>query len=129
LRLPALNRMVEVLLYNLTHIQVGAVVLAWNDEEAPAALCNVWGVHATRSPSRPALWFCCPFRASSTATPQMQRHAPAFVSACTQNLWPIFLTHLMEVLHSGNAAIRAAGLEALDKCLTGVRCVCYSWQQ
>lgn len=36
-----------------------------------------------------------------------------------QNLWPIFLTHLMEVLHSGNSVIRAAGLEALDRCLTG----------
>lgn len=36
-----------------------------------------------------------------------------------QNLWPIFLTHLMEVLHSGNSAIRAAGLEALDRTLTG----------
>lgn len=36
-----------------------------------------------------------------------------------QNLWPIFLTHLMEVLHSGNSVIRAAGLEALDRTLTG----------
>lgn len=36
-----------------------------------------------------------------------------------QNLWPIFLTHLMEVLHSGNSVTRAAGLEALDRCLTG----------
>lgn len=38
----------------------------------------------------------------------------------SQNLWPIFLGHLLEVLHSGNVAVRAAGLEALDRCLTGV---------
>ncbi|WIA43332.1 hypothetical protein OEZ86_009826 [Tetradesmus obliquus] len=36
-----------------------------------------------------------------------------------QDLWGIFLAHLMEVLHSGNAAVRAAAIEALDKSLTG----------
>lgn len=45
---------------------------------------------------------------------------PACCCLCAlQNLWPIFLTHLMEVLHSGNSVTRAAGLEALDRCLTG----------
>jgi hypothetical protein len=36
-----------------------------------------------------------------------------------QDLWGIFLAHLMEVLHSGNSAVRAAAIEALDKSLTG----------
>lgn len=36
-----------------------------------------------------------------------------------QNLWGIFLAHLMEVLHSGNTTVRSAAIEALDRSLTG----------
>lgn len=36
-----------------------------------------------------------------------------------QDLWGIFLSHLMEVLHSGNTAVRAAAIDALDRSLTG----------
>jgi hypothetical protein len=69
LRLPALSRMVEVLLCNLPHIH---------------------------------------------------------------NLWPIFLTHVLDVLHSGSAQIRAAGIDALDRTLTGsiaARCLMHQQQQ
>jgi hypothetical protein len=47
-----------------------------------------------------------------------------------QDLWGIFLAHLMEVLHSGNSAVRAAAIEALDKSLTGaIGAPCLGQQQ
>jgi hypothetical protein len=47
-----------------------------------------------------------------------------------QDLWGIFLAHLMEVLHSGNSGVRAAAIEALDKSLTGaIASPCLGQQQ
>jgi hypothetical protein len=38
---------------------------------------------------------------------------------CTQDLWGIFLSHVVDLLHSGSSLVRAAAIDALDRTITG----------
>lgn len=41
------------------------------------------------------------------------------MSTFLQELWPIFLPHIVELLHCGTTQVRAAAIDALDRTITG----------
>jgi hypothetical protein len=102
-RLAALNRMVEVLQSNLFRIQVGA---------------GCWVLSGRRLLHGGLLLLLQQQRGGGAVTAQ---RTP--VSACharwpLQDLWGVFLAHVMEVLRSQNTHVRAAAIDALDRTIT-----------